>query len=72
MKNREWLNSMAAVDVLCVLNEGMKENWQWKPCIMSVLGYDFFDRADRCRHYGEPNNKKCRDCIAAWLNEEMG
>jgi hypothetical protein len=52
-------------DLLCKINDGMKENWQWKPCIMSALGFDFFERADRCRKYGEAENKRCGDCIGS-------
>ena len=70
MKNSEWLGSMEQVDVLCSLNDGLKENWQWRPCIISVLGFDLFDRVERCKHYGDAQNKRCRDCIMKWLNEE--
>ena len=68
-RNREILMEQSLYDLLCKINDGMKENWQWKPCIMSALGFDFFERADRCRKYGEAGNKRCTDCIAEWLNE---
>jgi hypothetical protein len=68
-RNREKLMEQSMYDLLCKINDGMKENWQWKPCIMSALGFDFFERADRCRKYGEAENKRCGDCIADYLNE---
>ena len=70
MKNSEWIDSMEQVDVLCMMNDGLKENRQWRPCIMSVLGFDFFDRAERCSRYGDSQNKRCRDCISEWMDEE--
>ena len=61
MKNRDWLLKTAAVDVLTEINKPMLA-YQCN-CIMDALADE---GCERCRkHEG-----KCRDCIAAWLDEE--
>lgn len=61
MKNREWLNSMAASDVLSKINETLHA--YRCDCIMDALDDE---NMERCGKY----KGNCRNCIAAWLNEE--
>lgn len=65
--NRDKLLHTAEYDTLCKMNSRLHEYSSWRPCIMTALGLDFFDRAERCRKH----DKRCEGCIAAWLNEDV-
>ena len=62
MKNRERLLKMSVCDMLCGINRPMLG--YCCNCVMEALSD--VDSQERCKkHKGI-----CRDCIAAWLNEE--
>ena len=62
MKNREYLNGQNLCDMLCEINKPIIA--YRCDCIMEALADE--SRVDRCTH----NHGNCRECIAAWLNEE--
>ena len=61
MKNRDWLNKMALIDMLNMISE------RFEGCFVYRINNQNFDAVDgRC----EKHNWDCQKCIAAWLNEE--
>jgi len=61
MKNRDWLNNMALIDMLNIINE------RFDGCFVYRMEEQDFNSIDgRCEKY----NWDCYKCIAAWLNEE--
>lgn len=79
MTNREKLNNMAMYDLLCRMQSRLREHGtlcasydlsdDCSVCVLDALGVQ--DMYDRCSKYnGIGNPELCKDCIAAWLNEE--
>lgn len=61
MKNRDWLNKMALIDMLNIISE------RFDGCFVYRISNQNFDAIDgRC----EKHNWDCYKCIAAWLNEK--
>jgi len=61
MRNRDWLNKMALIDMLNMISE------RFEGCFVYRINNQNFDVVDgRC----EKHNWDCQKCIAAWLNEE--
>lgn len=61
MKNRDWLNKMALIDMLSMINE------RFEGCFIYRMEKENFDSVDgRCEKHGWD----CQKCIASWLNEE--
>ena len=61
MRNRDWLNKMALIDLLNIINE------RFEGCFVYRIEEQDFNSIDgRCEKY----NWDCQKCIAAWLNEE--
>lgn len=65
--NRDKLLHTAEYDTLCQMNTRLRMYDGWRPCIMTAMGLDYFARSERCKRFGT----SCKDCIAAWLNEEV-
>lgn len=62
MRNRDWLNKMALIDLLNIINE------RFDGCFIYRITENNFDAMNgRCDKY----NNSCYDCIAAWLNEDV-
>ena len=65
MKNRQWIHGSNECDLLCMMNgrlrNACKPICENAPCIMDCFG--LHEIKFECR-------QNCRDCIAAWLNEE--
>ena len=62
MKNRDWLNKMALIDMLNMISE------RFEGCFVYRINNQNFDAVDgRC----EKHNWDCYKCIAAWLNEDV-
>lgn len=62
MKNREWLNSMAAIDILT--NAQYSIMHIGASCIIEAL------EGHHCECPTASEKDGCAGCIAAWLNEE--
>lgn len=65
MRNRDWLNNMALIDLLSLFN---KCNDQ---CVLCMLGVKNF--TDRCDKYNDDLRSVfdcCYDCLCDWLNEK--
>lgn len=61
MRNRDWLNKMALIDLLNIINE------RFDGCFVYRMEKENFDSVDgRCEKHGWD----CQKCIATWLNEE--
>ena len=61
MRNRDWLNKMALIDLLNIINK------RFDGCFVYRMEKENFDSVDgRCEKHGWD----CQKCIAAWLNEE--
>lgn len=68
MKNRDWLLKTAAVDMLCEMNSGLRDAWD-AFCACVINGFASVEEVrKRCEKYDFGD--RCRDCIAAWMNEE--
>lgn len=65
MTNREKLGRMAIYDMLLMMNENLEQSLDENntACVLDCIGAD---TANRCRGV-----VFCRDCIAAWLGEEV-
>ena len=68
MKNRNWLIDRNECDLLCEMNGRLRDVCkpicENAPCIMNCF-MNPYEVDERCYDFGN-----CRDCIAAWLNEE--
>lgn len=62
MKNREWLNNMALIDLLYLANNE-KHPFSMNACII--------DRLEKCDGESECRSTDCYECICKWLNEEV-
>ena len=61
MRNRDWLNNMALIDMLNIIDE------RFEGCFIYRMNKQDFDSVDgRCEKHGWD----CYNCIATWLNEE--
>lgn len=59
MKNREWLNNMALIDLLELANGAQPDD----RCIIDNLENNL--TPTKCRAW------ECYDCLCKWLNEEV-
>lgn len=60
MKNRDWLNNMALIDMLSYISDCIEE------CLIYRIENRKYEKVeDRC----EKHEWDCYKCIAAWLNE---
>jgi hypothetical protein len=64
--NRDVLMRMDIYDILRKLQGNLENYGATDPCIMDALGV--IGVRSRCEHYWPT----CKNCIAAWLNEEEG
>lgn len=64
-RNRDAIAQMAIYDLLCRMQENMNTSAVNIDCVISLIIGDIAneERRDHCNHV-------CKDCIAAWLNEE--
>lgn len=72
MKNRNWLIGRNECDLLCEMNGRLSEQAQsfgTDLCIMNCF-MSYIDTVARCKKFSDKKDYPCRDCIAAWLNEE--
>ena len=61
-RNREILMSQSLYDMLCMMNENLKEFNS--SCVMvGLIGYD--KEVERCYEY----KCKCEKCLQEWLND---
>ena len=60
-RNRERIMQQSLYDLLCWMNDNIND---YEVCIMDALrAYT----GERCAKYSW--GKRCKECIAAWLNE---
>ena len=74
MTNREKLNSECMYDLLCRMQSTLCSIYDLSEecsiCVLDALGVQ--NLYVRCSKYnGIGNPERCKDCIAAWLNEEV-
>lgn len=65
MTNREWLQSMAMIDLLTLFNRSSEM------CIFEILGIP--NCADRCDKFSDEEKSVddcCYNCLSSWLNEK--
>ncbi len=61
MRNRDWLNNRALIDILSYISDQIEE------CLVyRIENKDFEKVENRCKMH----EWDCHKCIAAWLNEE--
>lgn len=61
MRNRDWLNNMALIDMLSYISDHIEE------CLVyRIENWDIEKIEDCCEKY----EWDCYKCIAAWLNEK--
>ena len=69
MTNREKITQMCIYDLLCKMQSTLDSIYDCSICVLDALGAQ--DLNVRCSKYnGIGNPDRCKDCIAAWLNEE--
>ena len=76
MKNYEWLNKMAKIDLLYMI----ESNWSTGRCIINQLNNNDEDCPEEFKAIWEKNEidevvqliepPKCYECICNWLNQE--
>lgn len=68
-RNRDALNQICMYDLLCRMNDKSVREFL---CVLQMLDNKNRVRT-RCDSYGVTgtNHAGCRNCIAAWLNEEV-
>lgn len=66
MTNREYLNSIATIDLLnCLMQHS-------DCCVLCLLGFETY--TDRCDKFSDPAkdiDQNCYDCLCSWLNEKF-
>ena len=62
-RNREKLMEQSLCDMLCTMNENLRTNKTFAPCIMTALGEKV--RMARCLEH----KADCEKCLQSWLNE---
>lgn len=66
MTNREWINNMALIDFLSIINKNSV------PCVLSLLGVTDCDK--RCTEFNDEEKNiqdVCYNCVCKWLNENF-
>lgn len=65
-RNRDAIAQMAIYDLMCRMQGNMDTSAVNIDCVISLIIGDIAndERRDYCNHV-------CKDCIAAWLNEEV-